>query len=173
MGAKQGELLATDIFLETGQEGVKISCKSPDIAFVSNSPRKHIQGLGNEIVPWMWLVSKSHLSLSLLASSSFTFSRILHIQGYICWSMLSYSIQESSQFLSPRFSISLPNSYQIWKHFTGNNSSVCMEIFHLAQCTPILPLSALHTDRWPSHLYCVLHGHRFDSQINIFSTTYT
>jgi len=52
MGAQQGGLLATDIFLETGQERVKISCKSPDIAFVSNSPRKHRQGLGNDILPW-------------------------------------------------------------------------------------------------------------------------
>ena len=52
MGAQQGGLLATDIFLETGQERVKISCKSPDIAFVSNSPRKHRQGLGKETAPW-------------------------------------------------------------------------------------------------------------------------
>ena len=43
-----------------------------------------------------------------------------------------------------------------------------MEISHRTQCTPILPLAALHTDRKPSHLHCVLHGHRFDSEINIF-----
>ena len=66
MGAKQGGLLATDIFLETGQEGVKISCQSPDIAFVSNSPRKHRQGLGKEIVPWnVACIQISSLSLSL------------------------------------------------------------------------------------------------------------
>jgi len=65
MGAKQGGLLATDIFLETGQEGVKISCQSPDIAFVSNSPRKHRQGLGKEIVPWnVACIQISSLSLS-------------------------------------------------------------------------------------------------------------
>ena len=52
MGAKQGGLLATDLFLEAGQERVKISCKSPEIAFVSNSPRKHRQGLGKETAPW-------------------------------------------------------------------------------------------------------------------------
>ena len=52
MGAKQGGLLATDIFLETGQERVKISCKCHDITFELNSPRKHRKGLGNEIVPW-------------------------------------------------------------------------------------------------------------------------
>ena len=52
MGAKQGGLLATDLFLEAGQERVKISCKSPEIAFVSNSPRKHRHGLGNEIGLW-------------------------------------------------------------------------------------------------------------------------
>ena len=65
MGAKQGGLLATDIFLETGQERVKISCKSPDITFVSNSPRKHRKGLGKEIVPWNVACIRSHLSLSL------------------------------------------------------------------------------------------------------------
>ena len=52
MGAQQGGLLATDILPETSQGRVKISCKSPEIAFVSNSPRKHRQGLGNETVPW-------------------------------------------------------------------------------------------------------------------------
>ena len=155
MGAQQGGLLATDVFRETGQERVKISCKSPDVAFVSNSPRRNRQGLGMTLRPGMWLASKSHLSLSLSlclslflsASSSFTFSRILLIQGYLCRSRLAYPIQESSQFLSPIFSISIPYSYQIWKHFSLNNSSVCMEIFHLTQFRTILPLSTLHTDR--------------------------
>ena len=71
MGAKQGGLLATDIFLETGQEGVKISCQSPDIAFVSNSPRKHRQGLGNETVRWnVPGIQMSSLTLSLSLSLS-------------------------------------------------------------------------------------------------------
>jgi len=71
MGAQQGGLLATDIFLETGQERMKISCKSPHIAFVSNSPRTHRQGLGNEIVPWnVACIQISSLSLSLSHSIS-------------------------------------------------------------------------------------------------------
>ena len=65
MGAQQAGLLATDIFREIGQERVKISCKCPDIAFVSNSPRKDRQGLGMKLRPGMWLVCKSHLNLSL------------------------------------------------------------------------------------------------------------
>ena len=78
MGAKQGGLLATDIFLETGQERVKISCKSPDTAFVSNSPRKHRQGLGKEIVPWnVASIQISSLSLSLTLSLSFFLLHIL------------------------------------------------------------------------------------------------
>ena len=104
MGAQQGGLLATDILLETGQERVKISCQGPEIAFVSNSPRKHRQGLGKEIVPWnvacIQIPSLSlslTLSLYLSASSSFTFSRILLIQGDLCWSMLSNLSQESGQ----------------------------------------------------------------------------
>ena len=52
MGAQQGGLLAIGILQETSQGIVKISCKSPEIAFVSNSPRKHRQGLGKETAPW-------------------------------------------------------------------------------------------------------------------------
>ena len=78
MGARQGGLLATDIFLETDQERVKISCKSPDIAFVSNSPWKHRQGLGREIVPWnVACIQISSLSLSLSLSLSHSLSRLL------------------------------------------------------------------------------------------------
>ena len=66
MGAKHGGLLAIDVLLEKGQERVKISCKSPDIAFVSNSPWKHRQGLGKEIVPWnVACIQISSLSLTL------------------------------------------------------------------------------------------------------------
>ena len=69
MSAKQGGLLATDIFLQTGQERVKTSCKCPDIAFVSNRPRKHRPGLGNDIVPWnVACIQSSFLSLSLSLS---------------------------------------------------------------------------------------------------------
>jgi len=65
MGAKQGGQIATDIFLETGQERVKISCKIPDIAFVSNSPQKHRHVQGNETVPWnVACIQISSLSLS-------------------------------------------------------------------------------------------------------------
>ena len=52
MGAQQGGLLAIHILQETSQGIVKISCKSPEIAFVSNSARKHRQGLGKETAPW-------------------------------------------------------------------------------------------------------------------------
>ena len=73
MGAKHGGLLAIDVLLEKGQERVKISCKSPDIAFVSNSPRKHRQGLGNETAPWnvAWMqITSQYLSLLLPPSHS-------------------------------------------------------------------------------------------------------
>jgi len=50
---------------------VKISCKSPDRAFVSNSPRQHRQGLGNETVPWnVACIQISSLSLSRLLPPS-------------------------------------------------------------------------------------------------------
>ena len=74
MGAKHGGLLAIDVLLETGQERVKISCKSPDRAFVSNSPRKHTQEIGKEIVPWnVACIQISSLSLSLSLTLSLGF----------------------------------------------------------------------------------------------------
>ena len=81
MGAQQAGLLATDIFREIGQERGKISCKSPDIAFVSNSPRKDRQGLGNEIVPWnVACIQISSLSLSLSLSHTLSLGFfLLHI----------------------------------------------------------------------------------------------
>ena len=77
MGAKHGGLLAIDVLLETGQERVKISCKSPDTAFVSNSPRKHRQGLGNETVPWN--VACIQISSIFLSLSLFLGFFLLHI----------------------------------------------------------------------------------------------
>ena len=68
MGAQQGGLLATDVFLETDQDRVKISCKSPDMAFVTNSRRNHRPGLGNDTVRWnvaCFQISSLSLTLSL------------------------------------------------------------------------------------------------------------
>jgi len=90
MGVQQGELIATNIFLETGQERMKISCKSPDRAFVSNSPRKQRQGLGMKLCPGMWLVSKSHPSLSLSLSLCYC---LLHFLSNSPHPMLSVLVQ--------------------------------------------------------------------------------
>ena len=116
MGAPQVGLLPTDLFLETGQERVKISCKSPDIAFVFNSPQKYRQGLGNEIVPWNVAYIQISLSLSLYISLSSSSS--LHILSNPPHPRLSVLVQvglsqpgEQSNSL-PSCSISLPNSYQ-------------------------------------------------------------
>ena len=79
MGAQQGGLLATDVFLETGQEGVKISCQSPDIAFESHSTQKPRQGLGNDIAPWnVACIQISSLSLALALTLSLSFF-LLHM----------------------------------------------------------------------------------------------
>ena len=78
MGATQGGLLATDIFLETGQERVKISGKSPERAFVSHSPRKQSEELGNETEPWnVACIQMSSRSLSLTNSLGFFLIYIL------------------------------------------------------------------------------------------------
>ena len=50
---------------------MKISCKTPDIAFVSNSTRKHRQGIGIDILPWnVASIQISSVSLSLSHSLS-------------------------------------------------------------------------------------------------------
>ena len=59
---------------------MKISGKSPDIAFVSNSPWKHRQGLGKETVRWNVAciqMSSVSLSLSLSLSLFLPLSRLL------------------------------------------------------------------------------------------------
>ena len=59
---------------------MKISCKTPDIAFVSNSTRKHRQGIGIDILPWNVAsiqISSLTLSLSLSLSLSHSLSRLL------------------------------------------------------------------------------------------------
>ena len=55
---------------------MKISCKTPDIAFVSNSTRKHRQGIGIDILPWN-VASIQISSLSLSLSLSHSLSRLL------------------------------------------------------------------------------------------------
>ena len=55
---------------------MKISCKSPDRAFVSNSTRKHRQGFGIDILPWN-VASIQISSLSLSLSLSHSLSRLL------------------------------------------------------------------------------------------------
>ena len=83
MGSKQGGLLATHLVLETGQERVKISCQSPNIAFVSNSLLKHRQGLGKEILPWnVASIQISSLSLSITLSLGFFLLHILSNPPY-------------------------------------------------------------------------------------------
>ena len=145
MGAQQGEQLATDIFLETGQERVKFSCQSPDIAFVSNSPRKHRQGLGKETAP---------RNVACMQITSQSLSRLLPP---------SHSLESSSSKLicagpgwhiPPRRAVNFfhqdfPSVFQTpikYESIFPEITHLFVEIFHRTQCTPILQLSALHTD---------------------------
>ena len=63
------------------EDRVKISGKSPDIAFVSNSPWKHRQGLGKETVRWnVACIQMSSVTLSLSCSLSLSLGFfLLHI----------------------------------------------------------------------------------------------
>ena len=104
MGAKHGGLLAIDVLLEKGQERVKISCKCPDKAFLSNTPRKHRQGLWNETVPWNVACIQILLSLSL---------------GFFLLHILSNPPQ-------PRLSVLV----QVGKSQPGEQSNSLTEILH-------------------------------------------
>ena len=147
MGAKHGGRLAIDIHLEKGQERVKISCKCPDIAFVSNSTRKHRQGLGNETVPWNVAciqITSQYLSRLLPPSHSLESSSSKVICAGPGWQI---SARRAVKFFNLDCPSVFQNSYQLQILFAGNNSSSCMEIFHLTLGTHTLPFSALHTDR--------------------------
>ena len=76
---------------------MKISCKSPDIAFVSKSPWKHRQGLGNETVRWnVACIQMSSVTLSLSLSLSFFLSLgffLLHILSNPLHPRLSVLVQ--------------------------------------------------------------------------------
>ena len=167
MGAKHGGLLAIDVLLEKGQERVKISCKSPDIAFVSNSPRKHRQGLGNETVPW---------NVACIQITSQSLSRLLPP---------SHSLESSSSKVicaGPGWQISARRAVKFFNlDFPSVFQTPINNKFFSQEVTPLLlwRYFTLHrapipyTERYPSHCHCVLHDHIFDSEINIFSTTYT
>lgn len=113
----------------------------------------------SQTLAWQWdcaldcslyqnLFYLSHsLPFSLSNSPSFTVSRILLTQIYLCWSRMTYLSQESSPSLCPTFSICLPISYQLHKQSSLNNSSVGIETFQLRHPTPHFPLSDLHSDR--------------------------
>ena len=131
--------------------------------------------LAMRLCPGLWLVSKSHLSLTLSPPLHFS---LFHFLSNPPATTLPVGIQDGisqpgkqSKSL-PKFSISLPISYQIFNCSSWNNSSLGIETFHLAHPTSSFPLSALHSDCSPSHFYCVLHGHILDSQIT-FSTMST
>ena len=116
MGAQQGGLLATHIFLETVQEREKISRKSPFIAFVSNGPRTHRQGLGKEVVPWNVVWIQISLSLSLSLSLSFSLSLSL---GFF---LPSHSLKSPH----PRLSVLV----QVGVSQPGEQSNSSTTIFH-------------------------------------------
>jgi len=149
MGALQVGLLPTDLFLETGQERVKISCKSPDIAFVFNSPQKYRQVLGNEIVPWNVACIQISLSLSLYLSLIFF--------------LPSHSLQSSSSKVicaGPGWPISARRAVKFFTKLFHQSSKLLskMTAFFLKQLLCLygdsppytgyhyLPLSALHTE---------------------------
>ena len=124
----------------------------------------------------IWRESKSHrclsISLSLLASSSFTFSRILLIQGGLCCSRLAYLSQESTQI----FSQDIPSVFQtptnmkafflltprfVWR-YTNLHSvplSYNCHTFTLTDnhpnCTALYMV--VHIWLWVQHLFNTLH----------------
>jgi len=136
MGAKHGGLLAIDVLLETGQERVKISCKSPDRAFVSNSPRQHRQGLGNETVPWYvaciqisslflsWLLPPS---LSLQSSSSKVISAGPGWQISARRAVKFFNLDCPSVFQTPinyKFFLQEITPLLVWRYFTLHSAPI-------------------------------------------------
>ena len=163
MGAKQGGLLATDIFLETGQERVKISCKSPDIAFVSNSTRKHRQGLGNETVPWNVAciqITSQYLSRLLPPSHSLESSSSKVICAGPGWQISArravkfFNLDCPSVFQTPinyKFFLQEITPLLVWRYFTLHSAPIPYhsQPFTLTDNHPICTAFYLITDLTP------------------------
>ena len=156
MGAPQVGLLPTDLFLETGQERVKISCKSPDIAFVFNSPQKYRQVLGNEIVPWNVAYIQISLSLSLSLSFSLSLSLgffLLHILSNPPHPRLSVLVQVGLSQPGEQSNAVTNIFLQSSKLLSNIKAFFLKELLCLYGDIPpytgyhYLPLSALHTER--------------------------
>ena len=136
MGAKHGGLLAIDVLLETGQERVKISCKSPDRAFVSNSPRQHRQGLGNATVPWYVAciqISSLFLSWLLPPSLSLQSSSFKVISAGPGWQISArravkfFNLDFPSVFQTPinyKFFAQEVTPLLVWRYFTLHRAPI-------------------------------------------------
>ena len=136
MGAKHGGLLAIDVLLEKGQERVKISCKSPDTAFVSNSPRKHRQGLGNETVPWNVAciqITSQYLSRLLPPSHSLESSSAKVICAGPGWQISArravkfFNRDSPSVFQTPinyKFFLQEITPLLVWRYFTLHRAPI-------------------------------------------------
>ena len=136
MGAQQGGLLAIGILQETSQGIVKISCKSPEIAFVSNSPRKHRQGLGKETAPWnvacMQITSQS-LSRLLPPSHSLESSSAKVICAGPGWQISArravkfFNLDFPSVFQTPinyKFFSQDVTPLRVWRYFTLHRAPI-------------------------------------------------
>ena len=163
MGAKHGGLLAIDVLLETGQERVKISCKSPDRAFVSNSPRQHRQGLGNATVPWYvaciqisslflsWLLPPS---LSLQSSSSKVISAGPGWQISARRAVKFFNLDCPSVFQTPinyKFFLQEITPLLVWRYFTLHSAPIPYhsQPFTLTDNQPISTAFYMVTDLTP------------------------
>jgi len=136
MGAKHGGRLAIDIHLEKGQERVKISCKSPDIAFMSNSTWKHRQGLGNETVPWnvaFIQITSQFLSRLLPPSHSLESSSSKVICAGPGWQISArravkfFNLDCPSVFQTPinyKFFLQEITALLVWRYFTLHRAPI-------------------------------------------------
>ena len=185
MGATQRGLLSTDIFLDTGQERVKISCKSPDRTFVSNSPRKHRQDLGKETVPWNEACTQiSSLSLSRLLPPSYSLQS--SSSKVICagpgWHI---SARRAVQFFHQDFpsvfqtpirykSIILEiNTLFVWRYSTLHSVPLCYpcQPFTLTDNHPICTAFYMVTDLTPRPTSFQPPTHRGPSENSLLCST--
>ena len=163
MGAQQGGLLATDIRQETSHGIVKISCKSPEIAFVSNSPRKDRQGLGNETAPWnvacMQITSQS-LSRLLPPSHSLESSSSKVICAGPGWQISArravkfFNLDFPSVFQTPinyKFFAQEVTPLLVWRYFTLHRAPIPYhsQPFTLTDNHPIATAFYMVTDLTP------------------------
>ena len=127
----------------------------------------------------------NHISISLSASSSFTFSRILLIQAYLCWSRLAFPSRRAVNFFHQDFPsvFQTPIKYEsisleitplfVWRYFTLHRAPIPYhsQPFTLTDNHPISTAFYMVTDLTPTSTSFQPPTHKGPSENSLLCST--